>query len=192
MDLQFWIYVIIGIIYFISRAIKKQEKENKESKEVVQDYKPERKVRYDPTPPIEKPKQLTFEELLKEITEAKQAQKPVWESKPSYETSPEKSEYVDYDDQIEEEEKDLEDVNYDYRKQNRSYDIYEDAKRQAFERPSLEETMKLTDTKVQFGKFKVFEQEDQRDLLNEYSKAFQDPEGLKKAVVLSEILKRKF
>ena len=189
MDLQFWIYVIIGVIYFISRAIKKQEKQNKE---VVQDHKPERPVKYDPTPPIEKPKQLTFEELLREITEAKQAEKPVWESKPSYETIPEKSEYVDYDDQIEEEEKDLEDVNYNYRKQDKSYDIYEDAKRQAFERPSLEETMKLTDTKVQFGKFKVFEQEEKRDLLEEYSKEFQDPEGLKRAVVLSEILKRKF
>jgi hypothetical protein len=188
MELQFWIYVIIGIIYVLSRAIKKQEKENKE----VQDYKPERKVEYDPTPPVNKPKQLTFEELLKEITEAKQAQKPVYETKPSYETVTEPSEYVDYDDQIEKEEKDLEDVNYNYRKRDKVYDIYEDAKRLAFERPSLEETMKVTDTNVKFGKFKEFEAEEQRDLLAEYSKQLQDPEGLKKAVVLSEILNRKF
>jgi hypothetical protein len=190
MELQFWIYVIIGIIYVLSRAIKKQEKQNKE---VVQDYRPGKKVEFDSTPPAEKPKQLTFEELLKEITEAKkQAQKPVFETKRSYETVSEPQEYVDYDDQLEEEEKDLEDVNYNYRKKDKLYDIYEEAKRQAFERPSLEETMKVTDTKVQFGKFKVFEQVDQTNLLEEYSKEFQDAEGLRKAVVLSEILNRKF
>ena len=77
-------------------------------------------------------------------------------------------------------------------KKDKVYDIYEDAKRLAFERPSLEETMKVTDTNVKFGKFKEFEAEEQRDLLAEYSKQFRDPEGLKKAVVLSEILNRKF
>jgi hypothetical protein len=190
MELQFWIYVIIGTIYVLSRAIKKQEKENKE---VVQDYRPGKKVEFDSTPPVNKPKQLTFEELLREITEAKkQSQRPVFEAKPSYETVSEPQKYVDYDDQIEEEEKDLEDVNYNYRKKDKVYDIYDEAKRLAFERPSLEETMKVTDTDVQFGKFKVFEQKTQRNLLEEYSKEFQDPEGLKKAVVLSEILRRKF
>lgn len=183
---QIWIYVILGIIYFIVRLVK--EKAPKD----VQDPRPDRPVNYDSTPSINKPKQLTFEELLKEITEAKQPQKPVYEPKSSYETIPQKREYVDYDDQIGEEEQDLEDVNYNYRKKDKLYDIYEEAKRQAFERPSLEETMKVTDTKVQFGKFKVFEQEQQRDLLEEYSKEFQDSEGLKKAVVLSEILNRKF
>jgi len=183
---KIWVYVILGIIYFIVRLVK--EKKPKE----VQDRRPDRPVKYDSTPPVEKPKQLSFEELLKEITEAKQPQKPVYQPKTSYETTPKKSAYVDYDEQITEEEQDLEDVNYNYRKKDKLYDIYEEAKRQAFERPSLEETMKVSDTKVQFGKFKVFEQEEQRDLLEEYSKEFQDREGLKKAVVLSEILNRKF
>jgi hypothetical protein len=182
MDLQFWIYVIIAIIYMISRAMKKAENQPKD----VSAPNPERQIRYDKTPPTEKPKQLTFEELLKEITEGKQSQKPV------YAPVQPKAEYVDYDDQIGEEEQDLEDVNYDYKKKDKLYDVYEEAKRQAFERPSLEETMNIKDTKVQFGKFKVFEQEKQRNLLEEYTRDFQDPEGLKKAVVMSEILTRKF
>jgi hypothetical protein len=188
MDLQFWIYVIVAVIYLISRAVKKRENAPKE----VQDRRQDRPVQYNPTTPTDKPKQLTFEELLKEITEAKQSQKPVYESKPSYDTSSPKNKRVDYDEQIGKEEEDLEDVNYNYRKKDKLYDIYEQAKREAFERPSLEETMKVTDTKVQFGKFKVFEEEKQQDLLEKYSKEFQDREGLRKAVVLSEILNRKF
>jgi hypothetical protein len=43
-----------------------------------------------------------------------------------------------------------------------------------------------------FGKFKEFEQEKKRNLLEEYITDFKDPEGFKKAVVMSEILKRKF
>jgi hypothetical protein len=180
---QYWIYVIIAIVYAIIKAVKKKE-EGKPNE--IPDRRQERGAKYNTSPPVERPKQLTFEELLKEITESKKPQRP------SYQPVQPKAEYVDYDEQIEEEDKDLEDVNYDYRKKDKLYDVYEEAKRQAFERPSLEETMKVTDTNVQFGKFKVFEQGKQRNLLEEYTKDFQDGEGLKKAMVLTEILNRKF
>jgi hypothetical protein len=62
----------------------------------------------------------------------------------------------------------------------------------AFERPSLEETMKVEDTVVTFGKFKEFEAQKERNLAAEYLQDFGDPEGIRKAVVMSEILKRKF
>lgn len=187
MEFQYWIYLIILIIYLVSRALKKPEGQQPSD---VPDYKPDRQVNYDSTPPPqgEKPRALTFEELLREITEAKQPKPPVFEP---VQPRPEPA-YVDYDDQVGEEEQDLEDVNYNYRKQDKLYDDYEEAKRQAFLRPSLEETMSIRDTKVEFGKFKVFEQEQQRNLLEEYTKDFQDPEGFKKAVVMSEILNRKF
>jgi hypothetical protein len=184
MELQHWIYLIVGIIYLVSRALKKPQSQPTD----VPDYKPDRQVRYDSTPPpsVEKPKQLTFEELLREITEAKQPKPPV------YEPVQPRPAYVDYDDQIGEEAQDLEDVNYNYRKKDKLYDDYEEGKRQAFLRPSLEETMNVRDTNMDFGKFKVFERVQQRDLLEEYTKDFKDPEGLKKAVVMSEILNRKF
>jgi hypothetical protein len=178
-DIQIWLYIIIGVIYFLSRLKKKPEQQPKD----IADFEPEKPVRNFEIPPARPTaapqKGLTFEELLREISQEKTKER----SQP---------EYVDYDDAIEEEEKDLEDVNYDYRKQDKIYEVYDEAKKQAFHRPSLEETMKVGDTDVRFGKFKVFEEETKRDLMAEYLADFKDPEGFKKAVVMSEILKRKF
>src|SRR5687768_1798568 len=101
MDYLNWIYLIIAIIYGISRMMKKADNQPKD----VSAPRPDRTVRYDPAPAAEKPKQLTFEDLLREITEAKQPPKPVYQ--PPQPTA----EYVDYDEQIGEEEQDLEDVN---------------------------------------------------------------------------------
>src|SRR5688500_17357652 len=70
---QFWIYIIIGVIYFLSRLLKKPEQENGESPES------QRPAQRRPGQPDQttgdRPKALTFEELLREITEGKQAQK---------------------------------------------------------------------------------------------------------------------
>jgi hypothetical protein len=180
MDLQFWLYVIIGVIYLLSRVLKSKAPEA-----------PENTAQPTPRSPREqqtdRPRQLTFEELLKEITEAKQPQKPVFQPETVREV-------VDYDDELVEEEQDLETLEPEYTKKegSRSYQSYEDAKREAFVRPSLEETMNVRDTVIQFGKFKEFERNEQSNVLAEYTKQFQDPEGLKKAVVLSEILNRRF
>ncbi|WP_333821151.1 hypothetical protein [Ohtaekwangia sp.] len=176
-DFQFWLYIIVGVIYLIGRLRKKQPEQPE-----APAGKPEKPVRQferptaNPIPAASAPKSLTFEELLREITESKTPQ----------------PEYVDYDDNLKEEEQDLEDVEYNYRKQDKIYDVYEEAKREAFNRPSLEETMKVEDTVVRYEKFKMFEQEQRRDLVQEYLADFKDPEGLKKAVVMSEILQRKF
>lgn len=184
MDAQFWIYLIIAIIYVISRAMKKAENPPRD----VGEQRPDRPVRYEETrPQAEPPKQLTFEELLREITEAKKPRQ-------TYETPQPDTEYVDYDDQVTDEATDLEEKRYQESKRDkeRTFQLYEQAKREAFVRPSLEETMSLRDTNVEFRKFKEFEQQEQPDLLAMYTKKFWDPEGLKQAVVMSEILKRKF
>ena len=181
---QFWLYVIIGIIYAISRVLKKPENQ---SKDFPEDIKPDRNA---PRPAGDRPKALTFEDLLKEISEAKQPQQQA-----SYPVKRFESQPVDYDDELEDEEKrDLEEVSYQKRKEEseRVTKVYEEAKRMAFQRPSLEETLNVRDTNVQFGKFKVFEAEKQRNLLEDYTKDFQDPDGFKRALVMSEILKRKF
>jgi hypothetical protein len=172
---QFWLYVIIGVIYLVSRARKKKADQSPGPVD-ANEKKPFSSTRHEGN----KPKQLSFEELLKEITESKQQRQPMEEP------------VVDYDENLEEEEKDLEDVEYDYRKQNKTYEVYEEAKKQAFYRPSLEETMKLQDTVVNFGKFKEFEKRAETNLAAEYLKEFHDTDSLKKAVVMSEILKRKF
>ena len=176
---QFWIYVIIGVIYFISRMRKKQARQGGEVPENRQGPARERE-RVRPANPDRGtgPKAFTFEELLKEITESKTPREP--------------EPVVDYDDDLREEIQDLEDVEYDYRKDEDTFATYEEAKKQAFLRPSLEETMKVGDTVVSFGKFKEFEARAERNLAKEYLKEFRNPSSVKKAVVMSEILRQKF
>lgn len=171
---QFWLYVIIGAVYLISRMRKKSAGQPAEPPDLDQQRQSGRT-----SPPVTSAptKTLTFEDLLREITESKQ---------PKQET------VVDYDDELAEEEKGLEEVDYDYRKDNKVYETYEEAKKQAFFRPSLEETMKVENTVVSFGKFKEFERAAQINLAAEYLKDFSEPASIRKAVVMSEILKRKF
>ena len=168
---QIWLYVIIGIVYAVSRLLKKPKQQAGLPKEQQSNANRERQVQPAPVPQ----KGLTFEELLREITEGK--------------AMPKAEPVVDYDDELGEEEKDLEDVDYNYRKDSQ---VYEDAKKQAFFRPSLEETMNVKDTVVSFGKFKEFERVKERNLSEEYLNHFLDQDAIKKAVVMSEILKTKF
>jgi hypothetical protein len=99
---------------------------------------------------------------------------------------------VDYDDDLQSEEKDLETIRSDYRRDDAIYDVYEKAKREAFSRPSLEETAKLGDTIVRFDQFKGYQKTEQKSLVSQYLNDFQDKEGFKKAFIMSEILKRRF
>ena len=106
---------------------------------------------------------------------------------------PKEEPVVDYDDDLEEEEKDLEEVNYDYRKDNKVYETYEEAKKQAFFRPSLEETMKVGRYRCELlESLKSLSGRLRTNLAAEYLKDFGDPGSIRKAVVMSEILKRKF
>jgi hypothetical protein len=169
-NLQIWIYIIVGILYLIGRASKKtQNQTSKQSQE---------------RPGTSHlPKQLTFEELLKEITEARQPQqapKPV-------------QEVVDYDDEIEDEEEAevLERTDYDYRKEE-TYKAYEKSKYEAFNRLSYEDTLKLEDTKVEFGKFKAFEEKAPPSMAAQVASDFTDMDKVKRAFIMSEIFNRKY
>jgi hypothetical protein len=185
-DFKIWIYVIIAVGYGLTRLLKRS---NSSAPEDQRDALPPRDS--SDSRPSSPQRQMTFEELLREITEGKQPEaKPVYQQpKPAYAAPKPQRAYVDYDDDLKDEEQDLEDVNYDYKKESK---VYEDAKKLAFNRPSLEETMKVEDTIVKFSKFKVFEEQKGRNLLEEYTRDLQDPEGFKKALVLSEILNRRF
>lgn len=181
-DFQFWIYVIIGVIYLVARAMKKKAPQEPTD---LPNARPEQPAtRFDPPSAKPRPpaKTLTFEELLREITESK--------TQPQT-TTPPKEEYVDYDDNLKDEVEDLEDVNYDYRNDKTARE-FAAAERQAFTHRSLEESMNVKDTDTKFEKFKVFERDAQSNLVNSYLSDFYDPEGLKKAIVMSEILQRKF
>lgn len=178
MDAQFWIYIIIGVIYFVSRLLKKPEQEAGQAPE------PQHPAR---RPPVhtERPKALTFEELLREITEGKEVAK----REPERRLEPE---FESYETDFGDEARSLEEVGVDEAEDARVFKAYEDAKKQVFERKSLEETLSLQDTVVDFGKFDVFENQKKKRLTDDYVALLRNQATLRQAVVMSEILRRKF
>lgn len=166
-NLQVWIYIILGIVYLIGRSRKKAPqppgRQNQPQQETTG------------------PKPLTFEELLREITEAKEPLPPVM--KPV-------QEFEDYDDEVAEE-VEPERADYDYRKQE-TYQTFEQSKYEAFNRLSYDETMKVEDTKVEFGKFKVFEEEAAPPLAAQVAADFADMDKVKRAFIMSEIFNRRY
>lgn len=203
MDVEkYWIYLLLAVFYGLSRLLKKDpaKPEDAPEKKASREAQPRRRgqfpgqpttprttketIRREPPKPKQQPKAMTFEELMREIMEGKMppVQEPV----------------VDYDDQIGEDERSLEDVNYDRdvnvdrRNESEVVAVYEQAKKEAFSRPSLEETMKVGDTDVSFGKFREFERTKKPNLAEVYLNDFRDLDQVRKAVVMSEILRPKF
>ena len=184
MDAQFWIYIIIGAIYFLSRLLKKPEQTPGGEPDGQQPQRPRPGQTGQST---ETPRQMTFEELLREITEVKQTQTQAPPPKPRQERR-----YETLEKDPGEEARSLERVDFDEAENARVFQKYAEAKSLALERRSLEETLKLEDTLVDFKRFEAFEKKQKRDVLQNYVKIIRDPEKLKHAVVMSEILKRKF
>lgn len=183
MDEKIIFYIVLGIVYFIFNALKKKKPENEPGSDHPQSG-----------PQTNKPQPVSFEDLLREITEGKQPEKlpeaPVTKHHTEYRKPLPKPQpaYVDYDDELEDEEKSLEKMSFDDERSNKAY---EEAKKMAFNRPSLEETMKLDQVNTSFGRFKEFDKKQDKGLLSEYVKDLRDPKGFKKALILSEVLNRR-
>lgn len=169
MDIQFWIWVIIIVITLIARATKKKA--------------PQGPSPFDTATGEENTKPVSFEDLLREIQAAK-APKPVPQPAKSYD-------FEDYDDNLEDEIKPVERPNFNYN-DDQIYETYEKAKSEAFNKASLEETMRVEDTVVRFAQFKGYQQVEESNSLNQYVQELKDPNGFKKAFIMSEILNRKF
>jgi hypothetical protein len=183
MDIQFWIWVIIVVLTLVARARRQKPKPEPRQDDPADSGRRE----------SDSQRPMTFEELLKEIQAAKEerAQPKPEPVRPFLQTPPPSRpvyKEVDYDDDLKEEEQDLETVFED----QRSNEVYEQAKRQAFNRQSLEETMKLEDTIVRFSQFKGYESTEEKGPMDDFLREIKDPEGFKKAFIMSEILQRKF
>jgi hypothetical protein len=174
--------IIFWIILFLVYIFVRKKKDNAP---IPQRKKPEA-VPHNPS----SGRPLTFEELLKEIQSSKMPKPAAGQVFPKQEGQRE-SRRIDYDDDIPET-KVLEDSNYDYRNQDRIYEVYENAKKQAFERPSLEESLKLEDTIVRFQPAKPYERPARRGHAADLSGELRNPQSFKRAFILSEILARKF
>lgn len=186
MDFEFWIYVIIGIVYFLTRLFKKAEPGNTEVPP------PQRKERPRPASAAPEPsgegRPLTFEELLREITEAKRQPKPQPRPEPEPQPVPV---YEPYEQDPGPEAKSLEEVGVDEVSTATRWKGYEQIPAD-YERVSLEEKLRLEDTVVDFKRFDVFEKREDKKPLEEYIRIMRNPEALRQAFVMSEILQRKF
>lgn len=202
---QIWLYVIIAIIYVISKAMKKSRQKQGQAPP------PPRDIDHNTGEPSGSPPPMSFEELLREITEGKKKQRqpapapprPKQVKIPPFEKP--KPAFVDYDDDIEPEVAPRERVNYDEEHQATTRQVYERAQREASLKSSLEAlhsdikgrkstltTLESSLSGLRSEKFESSRMGDKHSLIAEYLRELRTPEGMKRAVVLSEILKPKF
>jgi hypothetical protein len=180
MELKIIIWIVLGLIYLFARRKKKTAPPTQQRRTVTSNEE------YEPEAPS---KPMTFEDLLREIEGSKKAEAI---PQPTYHEAPKPVQQAYYDDEVAEQKKPLEDTNYDYRKYDTIYEEYDNATKNAFVKPSLEETMKLEDTVVRFNQFKGYQQEPKHHFREDLLRDLKDPKGFKKAFILSEILQRKF
>jgi len=176
MDIQFWVWLIVIVITLIARANKKKP----------QPF--DQQQRESPDTPTPESKPVSFEDLLREI-QASKAPKPKPVLIPAKEV-PKQYDVEDYDDNLGDENKSLERT--DYYANDKFNETYENAKKAAFSRASLEETMKVEDTEVKFNQFKEYGKKGGQSLASEYAKELQNPKSFKRALILSEILNKRF
>lgn len=186
-NLQFWLYVIIGVIYLITQVRKKSKEQSIPPQSPVPRKEVSENPRWKPeqTSSSPTPKTISFEDLLREITEAK-----IPKSEQEYQ-SYEDAEYVNYDDDLTEEGINAEEVVTSTTNDS----IYKElalAKSRDYASESLESSLKLENVKMDYGRFKEFETASNINLLELYTRELRDPEGFKKAVILTEVLKPKY
>jgi hypothetical protein len=179
MDIQFWVWLIVIVITLIARANKKKPQSHDQEQHEI------------PSGPGNETKPVTFEDLLREIQAAKTPKpKQVPVAQPVKKEVPKQYDFVDYEDDLEDESKSLEKAS-PYQS-DKIYETYENAKKAAFSRASLEETMNVEDTKVTFGQFKEFNKQESQSLASEYVTELRNPKNFKRALILSEILNKRF
>jgi len=176
MDIQFWIYVAIVVLSILAQARRKkrQQEELEREKQADGEVNPQ-------------PKPLSFEDLLREIQQTRNPPPPQPASRQA-------DEWENYE-TVESEERSLEREEAVLKPQpvyNNTVEIYERAKAEAFNRASLEESMKVEDTDVRFGKFKVYEKAVENQPARAFAESFRDFDQFKKAFVMAEVLKPRF
>jgi len=177
MDFQFWIWLVVIVITLIARANKKKPGQSLPPENLPD---PSRKSQQS-----QPQKSLTFEELLREIQGEKVLSKPA-----SSQPKEKEYDYVDYDDDIPEEINDLEDVDFDITKDSRAFETYEAAKKEAFVRSTIEESVDVGRI-VRSEHFKEYDLKKRSTTFN-FIKELKDPKGFKKAFIMSEILNTKY
>jgi hypothetical protein len=134
---------------------------------------------------------MTFEDLLREIQASK---KPVKEQQAR--RIPEPRPFESYEE--EETDESIQEVvpETEYSKESytstETFKAYEKAKSEAFQRASLEETMKVENTEVKFSKFAEYQTAKDPSPAEQIYADFRNPDTLKKYFIINEILNKKW
>lgn len=169
-DIQFWLYLLFAIIYFISRSLKK--KGAPKPPERPQASNPQQSGRRKP---------VTFDELLREFTEGREEEQEVvreLEEKPREIHVEEKIRRPAFEEGVSRTFSDEE-----------SRRVYEESIRRA-EGATLE--LKHDEDFRSGLKSRYQEEQQESGLAAEIKAMLRDPEDIRKAVILSEILNRKY
>lgn len=132
-------------------------------------------------------KTITFEDLLREIETAKSPKKNEAPAETVFDYEEEDLEEAE----VEEVKSSAEQTNREF-PNDEIYQTYEKAKSDAFARASLEETLKLENTNVTYAKFKEYQVTEKETPASSIADEFKDPDRLKKAFIMGEILNRKW
>jgi hypothetical protein len=166
---------IIGIIlYFWIKSRKASSSQN-----------PEENIPRPTNPTSAGP--VTFEDLLREIQSSRKTEK----EQPSPAAKPFDSYEEDSDETFSEAIPETE-YSRDSFSGSETYKSYEKAKSEAFQRASLEDTLKLENTELKFSRFSEYEASKKSTVADQISTEFRDPETLKKYFIINEILNRKW
>ncbi len=176
-DLELYIYIALGAIYFLSRAFRKKKQAPPPQKHRNTDSG----GGYEKAPRTEKP--VTFEDLLKEFTGRKE--KPEYE----YEEEPEELEESYVDGNYNKEEKFTEE--YETQEESR-YKSYEEVYNVNKDFKTLDEQVNLESAeKKRFDEYKISEGVNIHTA-KRYRDLLRNKDSIKDAIILKEILDCKY
>ncbi len=172
-------YILFGLIYFLTRGKKKKKNLPPKPKSVA----PPSKENEEEMP------SLSFEELLKQLT---------GQGKPGKPAEPEPEEVVEVKESIEVSDRQYKPVDWtkDHMGETLISTFEEEAIKKRYEEAtadqSLETIGELKDTKPGSGRFLKYKIEEKYSMAAEIKEMLTDPDDIKKAVILNEVLARKF
>lgn len=180
-DFQTILYIVVGLLYFLSRGIKKKKPPVKPNRQVGEAGEEQDQNR--------PPKALTFEELLKEFTEGKEAEEveeaspppPPTRSEPPHRSrSPLTSRREEDDDEI--------------AQPARRRFADEDSRRIYEQSIKSAENLKSDHSSESSYGFKRYEDHSEEETTAgaEIAEILKEEDGARKAIILSEILNRKY
>lgn len=162
MDKELIIYIIFIVIAILTRVLK-----NKKGNAPA----PPRKPQEEDGSPKKSQRPLTFEELLREFTGEGSAEEPVKESRTEYAPTEQP---------------------YSYEEDDEVRQAYERSISEAKKLKTLDEQVSLDEPLTRLRPFDSYSTEEENNSADTILEALKDPDGARNAIILSEIINRKY